>query len=198
MTKFFNEEMDEVEAFTQTELDKKLKEAETKFKESNPDNSKDLEKVTKDLESKTTELQEAKDRGDRLEGSYKEARTKLSEYDKAQKTAEADKQTNYAEMVKKTIEEQSGNDKEMAEALSERYEGRNYEATTDTTELNKRMGEELLLTQNQLNREIKPFNPATTEGKAPVSTPEITEGKVSDDVVADALNLIGVEVEETR
>lgn len=192
MAKFFNEDMDEVEAFTQDELNAKLKEAETKFKESNPDTSKEVEKLKKDLESREREVAEAKERGDRLEGSYKEARTKLKEYDEQQKKSQEENETTYNKMVEDTIKAQSGEDKELAEALKERYDNRAYDVTVDSTELNKRMGEELLLTQHSLNREIKPFNPSMNQGQAPLPRVEVTEGKVSDDVVEDALNLIGI------
>lgn len=192
MAKFFDEDMNEVEAFTQAELDAKLKEAEAKFKESNPDNSKDLEKLKKDLENKIKEVDEAKERGDRLEESYKEARKKLSDIDKQNKTSEEEKQATYEKMLEDTIKTQAGDDKELAEALRERYEGRKYEVTIDSTELNKRMGEELLLTQHQLNREIKPFNPAINSGQPPAPKVENTN-LVSDDVVNDALSLIGME-----
>lgn len=197
MAKFFDEDMNEVEAFTQAELDAKLKEAEAKFKENNPDSSKELEKLKKDLESKVKEVEEAKERGDRLEESYKEARTKLKDIDKQQKSSEEEKQATYEKMVEDTIKTQAGDDKELAEALRERYEGRKYEVTIDSTELNKRMGEELLLTQHQLNREIKPFNPAINSGQPPAPKVENTN-LVSDDVVNDALSLIGMESESTN
>ena len=60
------------------------------------------------------------------------------------------------------------------------------------------MGEELLLTQHQLNREIKPFNPAINSGQPPAPKVEKNTNLVSDDVVNDALSLIGMESESTN
>ena len=194
--KLYNEDGEEVEAFTSEEVDAKITEA-TKGMSSAEDVTKlqeQIDTITKERDEANTKVSDLEKKNESLSKSYDEAKTKIKENKDTFKNAEEERKNVYDKLVDDAIKARSGEDKELAEALKERYDGRSYETTISPEDINKRMDEELLLTQHQLNRDIKPFTPSTNVGNPPKPKPANTEGTVSDEDVADALAVSGMDV----
>lgn len=181
--KLYDEDGNEVEAFTKEEVDKKVSEIENKLKS-----------VQDELKEKTDAYEDLSKKYDDKKTSYDELRKKYKEdSEKYKEILERDSKF-YKDTIEEKIKEIAGGDKEYAEALEKalQREGVGFE-TTDMKEIDKQLKEAKALASVELSREVN--TPVDGGGKAPESSneekrfTETTEGKETLEVLNSMLGL---------
>jgi hypothetical protein len=186
--KLYDEEGNEVEAFTQKEVDAKIKEADT-------ESATKLKAAEDSLKEKTTEYDDLSKKYEDKKNSYTEIQKKAKEdAKKYEDRAKADTDA-YNKTVDDKIKDIAGDDKEYAEALKKSLEreGVGFE-TQDPAEIEKQFKEATALTNVELSREVKaPMGdggqaPASPDGSAPNFT-ETQEGKDTYEALSGIMGL---------
>jgi chromosome segregation ATPase len=195
MGKFFDNDYNEVEAFTQEELDAKLKEAKESWaKESDVDGAKTkLSEYEKQIEDLNAKYEKVSKLNDEKKKSIEDLKKALDNKDTNINSVSDEKRKAFEKMRDTRIEKLVGEDKEYGEALKNQFERIGRE-TLDPDEIEQFIKESHVLALNQLNREITPFNPGNMSGDAPVAQPqEDVERKQRVDALADyATGLMGI------
>lgn len=186
--KLYDEDGNEVEAFTQKEVDAKVKEA-------SDESATKLKEAESALKDKTEEYDDLSKKYDDKKNSYTELQKKSKEdMKKYEERAQADTDA-YNKTVEEKIKEIAGEDKEYAEALkkSMEREGVGFE-TQDPAEIEKQFKEATALTNVELSREVKA--PMGDGGQAPASPDgsetdftETAEGKATLDAMSSMMGL---------
>lgn len=195
MGKFFDNDYNEVEAFTQEELGAKLEEAKKEWaKELDVDGAKTK---LSDYEKQMTELNEKYEKvsklNDEKKKSIEDLKKALDTKDSNINNVSDERRKAFEKMRDTKIEKLVGEDKEYGEALKQQFE-RIGKETLDSDEIENYIKESHVLALNALNREITPFNPGAISGDAPQGKPqEEAEHKQRVDVLADyATGLMGI------
>lgn len=182
MGKFFDEDMNEVEAFTKDEVDAQVTKAVA-------DKEKEIGKTLAEKEAEVATLNEKlTKRGE----EYNNLKSKLKEVET--------ESTNGAETVKEAkdkfrdglIDKIAGDDKEYKEALKAQAERLGFD-TLDVVEAEKLFKEAHVLAQSALNREFTAFNMASVSlgGKAPEASKPADADKATDAMVAAVQESLG-------
>lgn len=195
MGKFFDGDYNEVEAFTQDEVNTKLEEAKKEWaKESDVDGTKtklsDYEKQVADLSEKYEKVSKL---NDEKKKSIEDLKKALDTKDSNINNVSDERRKAFEKMRDTKIEKLVGEDKEYGEALKQQFE-RIGKETLDSDEIENYIKESHVLALNALNREITPFNPGAISGDAPEGKPqEQEEHKQRVDALADyATGLMGI------
>jgi hypothetical protein len=195
MGKFFDNDYNEVEAFTADELNAKLEEAKKEWaKESDVDGVKtklsDYEKQMAELNEKYEKVSKLNDEKKKNIEDLKKA---LDNKDSNINSVSDERRKAFEKMRDSKIEKLVGEDKEYGEALKQQFE-RIGKETLDPDEIESYIKESHVLALNALNREITPFNPGAMSGDAPQAKPqEEAERKQRVDALADyATGLMGI------
>ena len=183
----YDSEGNEVTAFTQKEVDTKIKEAST-------ESATKLKTAEDSLKEKSTELEGLSKKYDDKKNSYSELQKKTKEDEGKYKDVLERDSNAYKKTVEEKIKSIAGDDKEYAEALKKSLEreGVGFE-TADTKELDKQFSEAKALTNISLSREVK--SPVGDAGGAPASSngdtnfTDTTEGKSTLDAMSDMMGL---------
>lgn len=186
--KLYDEDGNEVEAFTQKEVDAKVADA-----------SKDNGEVQKLLDSKTAEFDKLTKLHEDKSTSYTELLKKSKEYEEGEKTRQEEIESTYSKSLDEEVKKIAGEDKEYAKALKKQLEREGIkEVTSDATKLARQVKEAKALTDIELSREPN-ANPIDGGGAAPIGSvdgknfTETTEGKATYDTLA---GMMGLPVEE--
>lgn len=195
MGKFYNSEYEEIDGFTQEELNAKLKEAKEEWaKESDVDGVKtklsDYETQMKELNEKYEKVSKL---NDEKKKSIEDLKKALDSKDTNINNVGDEKRKAFEKMRDTRLGKVIGEDKEYGEALKSQFE-RIGKETLDVDEIDQFIKESHVLALNALNREITPFNPGAMSGDAPQAKPqEEAERKQRVDVLADyATGLMGI------
>lgn len=190
MAKFFTEDGDEVEAFTQKEVDAKI--AET---------TKLLEETKSSLESKTIEFDKLTKLHEDKSTSYSELLKKAKEYEESEKARKEEIESVYSKTVDEQVKKIAGEDKEYAKALKKQLEREGIkEVTTDSEKILKQVKEAKALTDIELSREPQ-HNPIDGGGSAPDTInnnknfTETPEGQATYQALS---SMMGLPVEEKK
>ncbi len=166
MAKFFNENYDEVEAFTKEEVEAKIAEA---SKKAEAEFKKQLEEKENALTEKTSEYEKLSKKYDSRKDEYENLKKKFEETgENLNKTAEERKQA-FEKMRDDMIKKSAGEDKEYAETLRAQFD-RIGKETLDPTELEASLKDAHALAMNQLSRDFTPF---TMNGGATGEAPRV-------------------------
>ena len=109
--KLYNEDGDEVEAFTQKEVDAKISET-----------TKQAEEAKTALEAKTKEYDTLSKRYEDKNTSYSELLKKNKEYEEGEKTRSEETTSAYEKAIADKVKEIAGDDKEYAKELKKQLE----------------------------------------------------------------------------
>lgn len=156
MAKFFTEDGDEVEAFTQKEVDAKI--AET---------TKLLEETKGSLEAKNAEFEKLTKLHEDKSTSYSELLKKTKEYEESEKARKEDIESTYSKSIDEQVKKIAGEDKEYAKALKKQLERDGIkDVTSDVSKIEHQVKEAKALTDLELSREPQ-HNPIDGGGSAP-------------------------------
>jgi hypothetical protein len=176
----FDAEGEAVEAFTQAEVDAKVKEAGT-------DTSSKVKEAEDALKAKIAEYDKLDALHESKKTSYKELQDKKKDDDKTYKEV-LDRDTNaYNKTVEDKIKEIAGEDKEYAAELKKQLDEGVGSETTDADAIGKQIAKAQALTNIELSREVNsPVGggggaPDSPDGSGPRFT-DTTEGKDTFDV----------------
>lgn len=191
MAKYYTEDGDEVEAFTQKEVDAKVAES-----------SKSNSDVQKALDDKTAEFDKLSERYNDKNNSYTELLKKSKDFEAAEKTRQEDLESSYSTSLDEQVKKIAGDDKEYAKALKEQLAREGIkEVTNDSAKIERQMKEAKALTDIALSRTVN-ANPIDGGGNAPTGTngnsqnfTETAEGKATFDVLS---GMMGLPAEETK
>lgn len=182
--KLYNEDGEEVEAFTQKEVDAKVAEA-----------SKGDGEIKKALEAKTAEFDALTKRYDDKNTSYTELLKKNKEYEDGEKTRKETLESDYNKSIDEQVKKIAGEDKEYAKALKKQLEREGIkEVTSDADKLTRQIKEAKALTDIELSREPS-ANPIDGGGAPPSGSvdgknfTETSEGKATYDALAGMMGL---------
>lgn len=189
MAKFYTLDGDEVEAFTQAEVDVKLAEV-----------NKVAEDKQKALDAKTTEFDKLNERYEDKNKSYSELLKKSKDFEEAEKDRQEKTESDYKKSVDEQVKKIAGDDKEYAKALREQLEREGIkEVTTDTVKIERQIKEAKALTDIAMARE--PQNtPIDGGGEGPGFNPdgkdftETAQGKSTFDALAGMMGLPAEEI----
>jgi 16S rRNA C967 or C1407 C5-methylase (RsmB/RsmF family) len=188
--KLYDADGNEVEAFTQKEVDAKIAET-TKLAE---ESKKALETLTAEHE-KLTKLHTDKS------NSYTELLKKNKEYEEAERTRSEDIEKTYSKSIEEKVKEIAGEDKEYAKALKEQLEREGIkEITNDTAKIEKQIKEAKVLTDLSLSREPN-ANPIDGGGSAPdTSNPgtKFTDTAAGKSTFEALAGMAGIPLEESK
>ncbi len=186
----YDSDGNQVEAFTQKEVDAKI--AET---------TKLADEAKKALETKTAEHDALSKRYDDKNTSYSELLKKSKEFEEADKNRKDELESSYTKSIDEQVKKIAGEDKEYAKALKKQLEREGIkEVTNDTAKLERQVKEAKALTDIELSREPD-FSPIDGGGKAPDTInngkdfTETTEGKATYGALA---GMMGLPAEETK
>lgn len=197
MGKFFDNDYNEIEAFSQEELDAKLAESKSEWEK---ELSSSQEEVQKQIEEMTKELEEVKGNYEKVsklnedkKKSIADLKAALDSKDTNISNVTSEKTKAYEKMRDDRLNKIIGDDSEYGEKLREQFE-RIGKETLDVDELDKYIKESHVLALHALDREITPFNPGDVSGDAPNAKPkENVEHDQRVDALADyANNLMGI------
>lgn len=186
MGKFLDEEMNEVTAFTQEEVDAQIAKAtDAKVAEAR----KEYEKTIADKDTEVTTLSEKlTKRGE----EYNNAKSRLKELE-AQAATGVDSVKEAKDKFRDgLINKLAGEDKEYKEALMSQAERLGFD-TLDVGEAEKTLKEAHTLAQLSLNRDVTSFNMASvsTAGHEPNTSQNVNKDKASDAQVAAVREAMG-------
>jgi len=182
MGKYFDEEMNEVEAFTKDEVDAQIAKA-TEGKSS---------ELQKTLAEKETEIATLSEKLTKRGEEYNNAKARLKELESAANTGAE----TIAEAKQKfrdgLIEKLAGEDKEYKEALKSQAERLGFD-TFDMTEAEKTLKEAHTLAQLSLNRESSAFSMAnvSSAGREPDTSKNNNPEKATDAQVNAVMEAMG-------
>ncbi len=195
MGKFFNNDYEEVEAFTTEELNSKLEKAKAEWaKENDVDGIKtkasDYEKQMAELTEKYEKVSKL---NDEKKKSIEDLKKALDNKDSNITNVSDEKRKAFEKMRDSRINKLVGEDKEYADALKEQFR-RIGKETLDPDEIEQFIKESHVLALNALNREITSFNPGNMSGDAPQAGAQPdAERKQRVDALADyATGLMGI------
>lgn len=184
MAKYYTEDGDEVEAFTQKEVDAKVAEA-----------SKGDGEIQKSLDAKTAEFDKLTKLHEDKSNSYTELLKKSKEFEEAEKTRKEEIEDTYAKSLDEQVKKIAGDDKEYAKALKKQLEREGIkEVTNDAEKLARQVKEAKALTDIELSREPS-ANPIDGGGSAPTGSvdgknfTETSDGKATYDALASMMGL---------
>lgn len=184
MAKLYDEDGNEVEAFTQKEVDAKI--AET---------TKLAEESKKALETKTAEFDKLTKLHEDKSTSYSELLKKNKEYETAETSRKEEIESTYSKSLDEQIKKIAGEDKEYAKALKKQLEREGIkEVTNDTAKIERQIKEAKALTDIELSREPS-ANPIGGGGEPPITTPngtnftETPAGKATYDALSNMMGL---------
>ena len=170
----FDEDGNAVVAFTQKEVDSKVKEAVT---EAGTEAATKLKTSEDSLKEKTTELEGLSKKYDDKKNSYSELQKKTKE-DEGKYKEVLERDTNaYNKGVEERIAKVAGEDKEYAEELKKQLDEGVGSETTDGEAIDKQIEKAQALTKIELSREVK--SPMGGGGGAPDS-PDGSEARFTD------------------
>ena len=182
--KLYDEDGNQVEAFTKEEVDAQTSESTKQAEESKSaleEKTKELDKLTKLHEDKST--------------SYTELMKKNKEYEEADKTRAEDLESGYKKSIDEKVKEIAGDDKEYAKEIKKQLEREGIkEVTSDADKIAKQIKEATVLTNAELDREPT-ASPIDGGGGAPVDNPtgtnftETTAGAATFDALSDMMGL---------
>ena len=182
--KLYDEDGNEVTAFTKEEVDTKIADATKQAEESNTaleEKTKEFDKLSKLHEDKST--------------SYTELMKKNKEYEGADKDRQETLESDYKKSIDEQVKKIAGEDKEYAKEIKKQLEREGIkEVTGDADKIAKQIKEATVLTNSELAREPN-ANPVDGSGGAPVDNPsgqnytETTEGKATYDALSDMMGL---------
>jgi chromosome segregation ATPase len=182
--KLYDEDGNEVEAFTQADVDTKISAA-----------TKEGEEAKTALETKTAELEKLTKLHEDKSTSYTELLKKNKEYETAEKESKEKVEGDYADAVKAKVKELAGDDKEYAKELTKQLEREGIkEVTNDADSITRQIKEAKALTDSALEREVN-ANPIDGSGGAPEGSndnknfTETTEGKDTFEALQDMMGL---------
>lgn len=188
--KLYDEDGNEVEAFTQKEVDTKVGEA-----------TKAAEEAKTALEEKTAEYDKLSKRYEDKNTSYSELLKKNKEYEESEKERNEAVETSYSKAIDEEVKKLAGDDKEYAKVLKKQLEREGIkEVTGDKDAIARQIKEAKALANAELDREPN-ANPIDGGGNPPESTnnqtnfTETTEGKSTYEALA---GMMGVPAEETN
>jgi len=165
MGKYYNEDYEEISAFSEEEVKEKIEAERTKLTE---ELGKDAGETKKQLEAKTAEF-------DKLSKQYDSRKTEYDNLNKKMKETEGDvnksaeeRTAAFEKMRDSMIKKASGDDKEYEEKLTEAY-GRFGSETLDPTEMEAQMKESHAVALSHLDgRDYTAFSMSTAgSGDAP-------------------------------
>jgi hypothetical protein len=195
MGKFFDNDYNEVEAFTQEELEARLTEAKEAWaKESDVDGVKTkVSEYEKQLAELNEKYEKVSKLNDEKKKSIEDLKKTLDNKDSNINNVSEERRKAFEKMRDSKIEKLVGEDKEYGEALKQQFE-RIGKETLDPDEIEGFIKESHVLALNALNREITPFNPGAMSGEPPQAKPqEDAERKQRVDALADyATGLMGI------
>lgn len=169
MGKFYNSDYEEVVAFSQEELDAKLKEA---VAEAESAKAKELEEATQKLTEKEAEYEKLSKKYDSRKEEYDNAKKQLEELQGKVEGATGERKEAFEKMRDSYIERAAGDDKEYAEELKKQFERVGSE-TLDPSELEASLKDAHALALNSLNRDFTSFSmSAAATGEAPAVKPD--------------------------
>ena len=186
--KLYNEDGDEVEAFTQKEVDAKISET-----------TKQAEEAKTALEAKTKEYDTLSKRYEDKNTSYSELLKKNKEYEEGEKTRSEETTSAYEKAIADKVKEIAGDDKEYAKELKKQLEREGIkEVTSDTTAIERQIKEAKALANTALDREPN-ANPIDGGGEAPVGGQDgknFTETRAGKDTFDALSSMMGLPAEE--
>jgi chromosome segregation ATPase len=160
---YYDANGDEIEAFSQKEVDAQIKEALT-------DTTGKVKEAEDALAAKTTEFDKLSKQYDDKKNSYKELQDKSKEDGEKYKEV-LERDTNaYNTSIEEKITKIAGTDKDYATELKKQLEGGVGSETTDEAAIDKQIAKAQALTNIELSREV--HSPASGEGGAPDFTGE--------------------------
>lgn len=190
MAKLYDEDGNEVVAFTQAEVDAKIAESVKVAEESKTA----LTKLTEEHE-KLTKLHADKST------SYSELLKKNKEYEEAEKTRASEIESTYSKSIDEHVKKIAGDDKEYAKALKAQLEREGIkQVTNDSAAIEKQVKEAKALTDVALSREPE-NNPIDGGGTAPDTTnngKNFTDTKAGKDTFEALSSMMGLPVEEGK
>lgn len=204
MATFLDKDYNEVEAFTQAELDAKIaeskKEWDTEAKKSGSNASEELKKAQNALKEKTDEYDELSSKYDKRKDEYDNAKKALKDKETEIDTVRADKTKTFEKLRDDSIIRAAGEDKEYAENLRKQFDRLNgTNETLDPTVIESTLKESHALALNSMNREFAPFTLNTTVGKAPDAGGEKKGSTENVDKAVDyASHLLGLPTEDKK
>lgn len=164
MGKYYNSDYDEVTAFSQEELDAKLKEEREKAEKEAQEKIKEAEEKAKTLEEEKARLDE---KLTKRSEEYNNLKKKFEETGEKLNSTEEEKKTTYEKMRDDMIKKLAGDDTEYAEKLQEKYEKVGSQ-TLDPSELESQMKDAHAMALTSLERDYTPFSLSDTNtGKPP-------------------------------
>lgn len=188
MAKYYTEDGDEVEAFTQKEVDAKVAEA-----------SKSDAELQKALDTKTAEFDKLTKLHEDKSTSYSELLKKNKEYESSEKTRVENLESDYNKSLDEQVKKIAGEDKEYAKALKEQLAREGIkEITNDSEKLARQVKEAKALTDIALSREPS-ANPIDGSGAAPAGSiegsnfTETAQGKATYEALS---GMMGLPIEE--
>lgn len=190
MANFYTEDGDEVEAFTQAEVDTKLAAA-----------NKTAEESKAALDAKTAELTTLNERYEDKNKSYAELLKKSKEFEAAEKTRQEETETTYKKSLDDQVKKIAGDDKDYAKALREQLEREGIkEVTNDAAKIERQVKEAKALTDIAMAREPQ-NNVIDGGGEAPGFNPngtDFTSTKAGKDTFDALSNMMGLPTEDNK
>lgn len=185
MGKFLTEDMEEVEAFTQEEVDAQIAKA-VELKE------KDF---TKTLAEKDAEVSSLSEKLTKRGEEYTNAKSRIKELESQTATGLDAVKEAKDKFRDGLINKIAGDDKEYKEALIAQAERLGFD-TLDVVEAEKTLKEAHTLAQLSLNRDVTSFNMASvsTAGHEPVTSPTAPIDKATDAQIAAVQEAMGTSV----
>lgn len=169
MGKFYDDDYNEVEAFSKEELEAKLEEERTKVES---DFKKQFDEVNKQLAEKNTDYEKLSKRYDSRKNEYDELKQKFEEVSNSATSTESEKKAAFEKMRDSYIKKAAGDDQEYEEALRAQFE-RVGKETLDPTEIEASLKDAHALAINSLNRDFTSFSmTAASTGDAPTVKPD--------------------------
>lgn len=180
----YDENGEEVEAFTKAEVDAKTAEA-----------TKQAEEAKSALEVKTLEFDKLTRLHEDKSTSYTELLKKNKEYEASEKERSEKIENDYTEAIKAKVKELAGDDKEYAKELTKQLEREGIkEVTNDPDKIARQIKEAKALTNTALDREAN-ANPIDGGGGGPIDNPsginftETAEGKSTYEALSGMMGL---------
>jgi molecular chaperone GrpE (heat shock protein) len=195
MGKYYTIEGEEIEAFSEDEVEEKVesakKEVEEEFSEK-LENSVPKDEIEENYTEKK-DYEKLSTRHEQLKGQYKSAKDELERRGEEVENERNERKEAYESMRDEAIEKAAGDDEEYAEALRKHYDRIGGE-TLSTEELNNALSESHVLALNEMGRDITPFNPgdSVTKGEAPKEKDNAEDKTNVDGLVDYASHVAGI------
>lgn len=201
MAVYYDSDYNEIQAYSQEDLDAKLAEAKAEWEKESGSSVEEiktkLEETEKKLAETTTNYEKVSKLNEDKKKSIADLKAALDSKDSNINDVTSEKTKAYEKMRDDRLSKIAGDDKEYAEKLRDQFD-RIGKETLDVDELDKYIKESHVLALHALDREITPFNPGDVSGDAPnAKLKENVEHKQRVDALADyASNLMGIKKSE--